>query len=222
MWVNNEVGTINDVEAMAGELRERGILFHVDAVQAAGKIPVDLARVPIDLLTISAHKLYGPKGIGALLVRKRPRARVTPQMHGSGHEQGMRSGTLATHQIVGMGEAYRLARAEMSAEAPRLDGDPHDSAPHILNVSFEGVEGESLRALLPGLAISSGSACSSATREPSYVMRALGRDDGLAGASLRFSLGRPTDEAHVRGAARMVISAVERLRAMSPLWREAA
>ncbi len=241
MWVNNEIGTINDVEAMASALRERGILFHVDAVQAAGKLPIDLQRVPIDLLTVTGHKLHGPKGIGALYVRKRPRARVAPQMHGSGHEQGMRSGTLPTHQIVGLGEACRLARQEMAAAAPRLDelrqdlwerlsvlprihrnGDPHNSVAHILNVSFEGVEGESLRALLPGLALSSGSACSSATREPSYVLRALGRDDELAGASLRFSLGRQTDEAHIRGAALMVTEAVERLRALSPLWQRAA
>jgi cysteine desulfurase len=241
MWVNNEIGTINEVEAIAHAVRERGILFHVDAVQAAGKLPIDLARIPIDLLTLTAHKLHGPKGVGALYVRKKPRARVAAQMHGSGHEQGMRSGTLATHQIVGMGEAYRLARVELAAEARRLDelredlwqrlqalprihrnGDPHNSAPHILNVSFEGVEGESLRALLPGLAVSSGSACSSATREPSYVLRALGRDDELAGASLRFSLGRQTDEAHIRGAALAVTEAVERLRTLSPLWQAAA
>ncbi|HZP14016.1 MAG TPA: aminotransferase class V-fold PLP-dependent enzyme [Nevskiaceae bacterium] len=241
MWVQNEIGTINEVEQIASALRERGILFHVDAVQAAGKIPIDLARTPIDLLTLSAHKLHGPKGIGALFVRKKPRARVAPQMHGSGHELGMRAGTLPTHQIVGMGEAYRIARSEMMADADRTgglreelwerlqqlpkihrNGDPHNSVSHILSVSFEGVEGESLRAMLPGVALSSGSACSSATREPSYVLRALGRDDELAGASLRFSLGRFTDEAHIRGAATQVVEAVERLRQLSPLWQRAA
>lgn len=241
MWVQNEIGTINEVEQVAHAMRERGILFHVDAVQAAGKLPIDLARTPIDLLTLSAHKLHGPKGVGALFVRKKPRARVAPQMHGSGHELGMRAGTLPTHQIAGMGEAYRIARAEMVADADRMgalreelwdrlqvlprihrNGDPHNSVPHILNVSFEGVEGESLRAMLPGIAVSSGSACSSATREPSYVLRALGRDDELAGASLRFSLGRFTDEAHIRGAATQVVEAVERLRQLSPLWKRAA
>lgn len=241
MWVQNEIGTINEIEQVANAMRERGILFHVDAVQAAGKLPIDLARTPIDLLTLSAHKLHGPKGVGALFVRKKPRARVAPQMHGSGHELGMRAGTLPTHQIAGMGEAYRIARAEMVADADRMgalredlwerlqalprihrNGDPHNSVAHILNVSFEGVEGESLRAMLPGVAVSSGSACSSATREPSYVLRALGRDDELAGASLRFSLGRLTDEAHIRGAATQVVEAVERLRQLSPLWKRAA
>jgi cysteine desulfurase len=241
MWVQNEIGTINEIEQIAPALRERGILFHVDAVQAAGKIPIDLQRTPIDLLTVTAHKQHGPKGVGALFVRKKPRARVAPQIHGSGHELGMRSGTLPTHQIVGMGEAYRLARAEMAADDQRIaalrdelwdrlqqlprihrNGDPHNAVAHILNVSFEGVEGESLRAMLPGIAASSGSACSSATREPSYVLRALGRDDELASASLRFSLGRFTDEAHIRGAASQVIEAVEHLRKLSPLWRQAA
>ncbi len=241
MWVQNEIGTINEIEQVANAMRERGILFHVDAVQAAGKLPIDLARTPIDLLTLSAHKLHGPKGVGALFVRKKPRARVAPQMHGSGHELGMRAGTLPTHQIAGMGEAYRIARAEMVADADRMgalredlwerlqalprihrNGDPHNSVAHILNVSFEGVEGESLRAMLPGVGVSSGSACSSATREPSYVLRALGRDDELAGASLRFSLGRLTDEAHIRGAATQVVEAVERLRQLSPLWKRAA
>lgn len=240
MWVNNEIGTINEIEQIANALRERGILFHVDAVQAAGKIPVDLVRTPIDLLTVTAHKLHGPKGVGALFVRRKPRARVAPQIHGSGHELGMRSGTLPTHQIAGMGEAYRIARSQMATDADRIaglreelwerlqqlpkihrNGDPHNSVSHILNVSFEGVEGESLRAMLPGIAVSSGSACSSATREPSYVLRALGRDDELAGASLRFSLGRFSDEAHVRGAAMQVVEAVERLRALSPLWQKA-
>ena len=241
MWVQNEIGTINEIESLANALRERGILFHVDAVQAAGKIPIDLQRTPIDLLTITAHKQHGPKGVGALFVRKKPRARVAPQMHGSGHELGMRSGTLPTHQIAGMGEAYRIARAGMHDDSDRLsllrdelwdrlqelprihrNGDPNNSVPNILNVSFEGVEGESLRAMLPGLALSSGSACSSATREPSYVLRALGREDELAGASLRFSFGRFTDEAHIRGAATQVVEAVQKLRAISPLWKQAA
>ena len=235
MWVNNEIGSINAVQALAPALRSRGILLHVDAVQAAGKLAIDLAQTPIDLLTIAAHKLHGPKGVGALFVRKRPRARVTPQMHGGGHEQGMRSGTLATHQLVGMGEACRLARQEMALEMQRVaalreqlweglrplsgihrNGESHGAAPHILNVSFEGVEGESLRALLPELAISSGSACSSATRESSYVLRALGRDDELAGSSLRFSLGRYTTADEVRRAAVAVVDAVEYLRSLAP------
>jgi len=239
MWVNNETGVVNDVEALAPRLRERGVLFHVDAVQAAGKIPVDLARVPIDLLSLSAHKFYGPKGIGALFVRKRPRARLAPQMHGSGHEQGMRSGTLPTHQIAGLGEAARIALADLQPESARLralrerletalavlpgifvNGASAPRAPGILNVSFTGVEGESLRAALPELAVSSGSACSSATREPSFVLRAMGRDDELAGASLRFSLGRFTTEAEVDAAAAQVVAQVRRLRALAP--RQAA
>lgn len=240
MWVNNETGAINPVEALAPQLRERGILFHVDAVQAAGKLPIDLAQVPIDLLSLSAHKLYGPKGVGALFVRKRPRARLAPQIHGGGHEQGMRSGTLATHQIVGFGEACVLAAAGLGAEALRLrglrerlwqalqvlpkiylNGPVEARAPGILNVSFAGAEGESLRAMLPELMVSSGSACSSATREPSYVLRALGRDDELAGSSLRLSLGRYSTEAQIDRAAAQIIEAVRFLRELSPLWREA-
>ena len=231
MWVNNELGSINEVEALAPQLRERGVLLHVDAVQAAGKIAINLAETPIDLLSVSAHKIYGPKGVGALFVRKRPRARVAPQLHGGGHEQGMRSGTLASHQIVGMGAAFALAaqrrEGDMArfaslrdrlwarlAALPRLhrNGEAGVTAPHILNVSFEGVEGESLRAMLPGLAVSSGSACSSATAEPSYVLRALGRSDALANASLRFSFGRSTTEAQVDAAAAAVIDAVLLLR----------
>jgi cysteine desulfurase len=196
MWVNNETGVVNDIPRLAPLLRERSVLLHVDAAQAAGKLPVDLAAVPADLVSLSAHKMHGPKGIGALFVRKRPRARLAPQMHGGGHEQGMRSGTLPTHQLVGMGEACRIAASETAAEAPRiamlrdrlwrelstiegvlLNGAEAVRVPHILNVSFPGVEGESLRAALPELAVSSGAACSSATREPSYVLRALGRDD---------------------------------------------
>ena len=232
MWVNNETGVISPVEALAPKLRERGILFHVDAVQAAGKLPINLSRTPIDLLSVSAHKLYGPQGVGALFVRKRPRARLSPQLHGGGHEQGMRSGTLPTHQIVGFGEACRIAGERQAEEGARLatlrdhlqqrlqaalpglhlNGHPPSRAPGILNLSFEGVEGESLRASLGDLAVSSGSACSSATREPSYVLRALGRDDELAGASLRFSLGRGTTLANVDAAAQRVIEAVGTLR----------
>ncbi len=237
MWVNNETGVINPVVELAPRLRERGVLFHVDAVQAAGKLPIDLAAVPIDLLSVSAHKCYGPKGIGALFVRKRPRARLAPQLHGGGHEQGMRSGTLATHQIAGMGAAFALAAQRLEDDArhgvalrerlwerlrvlPRIhrNGDAAHAAPHLLNVSFEGIEGESLRALLPGLALSSGSACSSATREPSYVLRALGRDDELAGASLRFSPGRATTPAQIDAAAAQVVEVVQALRALSPRW----
>lgn len=235
MWVNNEIGTINDIEKLAPILRERGILFHVDAVQAAGKLPIDLAQVPIDLLSVSAHKIYGPKGVGALFVRKRPRARLAPQMHGGGHEQGMRSGTLPTHQIVGLGEAFRRASLSMADDACRLaalrddlwrrlqvlpdihlNGEGAPRAPHILNVSFEGAEGESLRAMLGDIAVSSGSACSSATREPSFVLRALGRDDELAGSSLRFSLGRHTTAKEIEQTAERVIEVVSWLRELSP------
>lgn len=235
MWVNNEIGTINEVEKLAPLLRERGILFHVDAVQAAGKLPIDLAQTPIDLLSVSAHKIHGPKGVGALFVRKRPRARLSPQMHGGGHEQGMRSGTLPTHQIVGLGEAFRLAQLSMADDGQRiaglrdelwrrlqvlpgvhLNGEAALRAPHILNVSFEGVEGESLRAMLGDIAVSSGSACSSATREPSFVLRALGRDDELAGSSLRFSLGRGTTAAEIGRTAERVIEVVHWLRELSP------
>ena len=233
MWVSNELGTINEVELLAPLLRERGVLLHVDAVQAAGKLPIDLARIPIDLLSVSAHKLYGPKGIGALFVRKRPRARVAPQLHGGGHEQGMRSGTLSPHQCVGMGAAFALAATRLADDAARLSAlrdrlwmrlqalprvhrnGTGPAAPQVLNVSFEGVEGEALRALLPTLSVSSGSACSSATREPSYVLRALGRDDALANASLRFSLGRATTEAEIDAAAQQVIDAVLWLREIS-------
>ena len=230
MWVNNELGSVNEVERLAPMLRERGVLFHVDAVQAVGKLAIDLAVTPIDLLSMSAHKIYGPKGIGALFVRKKPRARLSPQLHGGGHEQGMRSGTLATHQIVGMGEAFRLAGQRRVADVEqylqlrdrlwaRLSALPRiwrngsaAGAPHILNVSFEGVEGEALRAMLPDLMLSSGSACSSATREPSYVLRALGRDDALANASLRFSVGRANTEAEIDQAAAKLIDAVRWLR----------
>ncbi len=239
MWVNNETGAIQDVERLAPLLRARGIQFHVDAVQAAGKLNIDLHATPIDLLSLSAHKLYGPKGVGALFVRKRPRARLAPQIHGGGHEQGMRSGTLATHQLVGMGAAFEVAASRREDDARKL-GDLREAlwqrlsvlprilrnspssalsaAPHILNVSFEGVEGESLRASLPGVAVSSGSACSSATQEPSYVLRALGRSDEQANASLRFSLGRLTTAAEIEAAAARVIEKVQWLRELSPLW----
>lgn len=238
MWVNNETGTIQDVERLAPPLRERGILFHVDAAQAVGKLPIDLARLPMDLLSLSAHKFQGPKGIGALFVRKRPRARLAPQMHGGGHEQGMRSGTLATHQVVGLGVAAALAQERLSSEPARLsalrerlwerlsrlprvirNGDPAFAAPHLLNVSFEGVEGESLRASVPGLAVSSGSACSSATNEPSYVLRALGRGDELANSSLRFSFGHTTRAEQIDAAAEALATQVAWLRELSPLWR---
>ena len=237
MWVNNEIGVVQEVTRLAPLLRERGVLFHVDAVQAAGKLAIDLRAVPIDLLSVSAHKIYGPKGVGALYVRKKPRARLAPQMHGGGHEWGMRSGTLATHQIAGMGAAFEIAATQLAADAghlaglrdllwqrlqvlPRIlrNGDPARSAPHVLNVSFEGVEGEALRASLPGLAVSSGSACSSATQEPSYVLRALGRDDELANASLRFSLGRGTTAEQIEQAAAAVIEQVLWLRELSPIW----
>ncbi|MBI2383251.1 MAG: aminotransferase class V-fold PLP-dependent enzyme [Gammaproteobacteria bacterium] len=234
MWVNNETGVVNGIERLAPLLRERGVLFHVDAAQAAGRVPIDLAATPVDLLSLSAHKVCGPKGIGALFVRRRPRARLAPQMHGGGHEQGMRSGTLATHQIVGMGRAFELAAQELAADAARvaglrdglckrllrlpgtiLNGADAPRVPHIVNLSFAGVEGEALRASLPDLALSSGSACSSATQEPSYVLRALGRDDGLANASLRFSCGRFTTEAEVAAAAERVVRQVLRLRAIA-------
>jgi len=241
MWVNNETGVIQDVAALAPQLRERSVLFHVDAAQAAGKIPIDLRAVPVDLMSLSAHKVYGPKGMGALFVRKKPRARLAPQLHGGGHEQGMRSGTLPTHQIVGMGAAFKVAaqrlavdHAQLGALRDRLLGRLRDlpeifvngeAAPRVagvLNVSFAGVEGESLRASLPELAGSSGSACSSATGESSYVLRALGREDELANASLRFSLGRATTEAEIDTVAEQVVGQVRRLRALSPLWRETA
>lgn len=237
MWVNNEIGTVHDIERLAPLLRERGVLLHVDAAQAAGRVHIDLSQTPVDLLSLSAHKAYGPKGIGALFVRRRPRARLAPQIHGGGHEQGMRSGTLAPHQIVGMGAAFEILAREGPAEAQRLtalrerlwrglqalpqlhrNGDQQHAAPHVLNVSFEGVEGESLRASLPELAVSSGSACSSATQEPSYVLRALGRDDELANASLRFSVGRRSTEAEIDAAAVRVCEQVARLRDISALW----
>ncbi|MGH8442805.1 MAG: aminotransferase class V-fold PLP-dependent enzyme [Nevskiaceae bacterium] len=241
MWVNNETGVIQDVAALAPQLRERSVLFHVDAAQAAGKIPIDLRAVPVDLMSLSAHKIYGPKGMGALYVRKKPRARLAPQLHGGGHEQGMRSGTLPTHQIVGMGAAFKVAAQRLAADHEQqgalrdrlwqrlralpqvfVNGEGAPRVAGILNVSFGGVDGEALRASLPEIAGSSGSACSSATGESSYVLRALGRDDELANASLRFSLGRATSEAEIDAAADQVVTQVNRLRELSPLWRESA
>lgn len=246
MWVNNEIGAINDIERLAPLLRARGVMLHVDAAQAAGKLAIDLRALPVDLLSLSAHKLYGPKGVGALYVRRKPRARLSPQMHGGGHEQGMRSGTLATHQVVGFGAACGLAAERFEVDIAHFSAlrdalwarlqtipdvlrnspagslaDGERAAPHLLNLSFPGVEGEALRASLPGLAVSSGSACSSATAEPSYVLRALGHDDETANASLRFSFGRMTTRADIEQAADTVIAQVARLRALSPFGAEA-
>ncbi|WP_299730983.1 IscS subfamily cysteine desulfurase [uncultured Endozoicomonas sp.] len=237
MHVNNEIGVINDIEAIGELTRARKIIFHVDAAQSVGKIPLNMETMKVDLLSISAHKLYGPKGIGALFVRRKPRIRLEAQMHGGGHERGMRSGTLATHQIVGMGEACRLAAEEMDAETVRLtalkervlsqfsdleevhlNGSAEQRVPGILNISFAFVEGESLMMSLKDLAISSGSACTSASLEPSYVLRALGLSDELAHSSLRISLGRFTTEEEVDHAVKEIHVAVEKLRELSPLW----
>jgi len=237
MHVNNEIGVIQDIPAIGAICRERKIVLHVDAAQSAGKIPVDVEAMQVDLLSLSAHKIYGPKGIGALYVRRKPRVRIEAQMHGGGHERGMRSGTLATHQIVGMGEAFRIAAAEMPAEAERikmlrnrlwdglndmeavyLNGDQEHGVPGNLNVSFAYVEGESLIMALKDLAVSSGSACTSASLEPSYVLRAIGRDDELAHSSIRFSIGRFTSEEQIDYTIAKVRDAVGRLRDLSPLW----
>ena len=237
MHVNNEIGMIQDVKKIGELTRARGIIFHVDAAQSAGKIPIDLREMQIDLMSLSAHKMYGPKGIGALYVRRKPRARIEAQMHGGGHERGMRSGTLATHQIVGMGEACRLAREEMAKEGKQIlslrnrmwaqlsdmeevyhNGDMEHRVPGNLNVSFNFVEGESLIMSLKDIAVSSGSACTSASLEPSYVLRALGRNDELAHSSIRFSFGRFTTEEEVDYASGLVRQSVDRLRELSPLW----
>jgi cysteine desulfurase len=237
MMVNNETGVIQPVGKIGAMCRLRGILFHCDAVQAAGKIPIDVNASNIDLLTVTAHKLYGPKGIGALYVRRKPRVRIEAQMHGGGHERGMRSGTLPTHQIVGMGEAFRLAREEMKEESRRVaalrdrllaglseldeiyvNGHLTNRIPNNLNVSFNFVEGESLIMGIKGVAVSSGSACTSASLEPSYVLRALGRSDELAHSSIRFTLGRFTTEAEVDEVIRQVRQTVSKLRELSPLW----
>jgi cysteine desulfurase len=239
MHANNEVGSINDIAGIAAVTREAGVLLHVDAAQSAGKIPVDLAAWPVDLMSLSAHKMYGPKGAGALFVRRNPPVRLQAQIHGGGHERGMRSGTLATHQIVGMGEAARIARAEMAAEAERtrdlrdrfwsgisdleavrINGAIDASLPGAINVAFAGVEGESLLMALKDLAISSGSACTSASLEPSHVLRALGLDDELAHSSLRFSFGRFTTGEEAMRAAALVREAVVRLRQANPRWRQ--
>ncbi len=237
MAVNNEIGVIQDIAAIGEMTRERGIVFHVDAAQATGKLPIDLASLKVDLMSFSAHKTYGPKGIGALYVRRKPRIRIEAQIHGGGHERGFRSGTLATHQIVGMGEAFRIARLEMQTENERIrmlrdrlhagltaieevfvNGDMERRVPHNLNVSFNYVEGESLIMAIKDLAVSSGSACTSASLEPSYVLRALGRSDELAHSSIRFSIGRFTTEDEVDHAVRLLTAKVAKLRAMSPLW----
>jgi cysteine desulfurase len=237
MAVNNEIGVIQPM-AQIGELcRERGILFHVDAAQATGKIAIDLATLKVDLMSFSAHKTYGPKGIGALYVRRKPRVRLEAQMHGGGHERGMRSGTLATHQIIGMGEAFRLAREDMTTELERirmlrdrlwhgvsgmeevyLNGDMDQRVPHNLNISFNYVEGESLIMALKDLAVSSGSACTSASLEPSYVLRALGRNDELAHSSIRFTIGRFTTVEDIDYAIKLIHDKIGKLRELSPLW----
>ncbi len=237
MAVNNEIGVIQPL-AQLGELcRARGVLFHVDAAQATGKITIDLAALKVDLMSFSAHKTYGPKGIGALYIRRKPRVRLEAQIHGGGHERGFRSGTLATHQIVGMGEAFRIAREEMDSENARvgalrdrlwaglqtieetyLNGDMDQRVPHNLNVSFNFVEGESLIMAIRDLAVSSGSACTSASLEPSYVLRALGRNDELAHSSIRFSIGRFTTEADIDYAVNLLQGKIGKLREMSPLW----
>lgn len=237
MHANNEIGVINDIAGIGEVTREHGVVFHVDGAQSAGKIPVDMEQMKVDLFSMSAHKMYGPKGMGALYVRRKPRIRLEAQMHGGGHERGMRSGTLATHQIVGMGTAAAIAKAEMGAEAERLralrarfwdaisdieevhiNGDEDARLPGALNVSINFVEGESLIMSLKDLAVSSGSACTSASLEPSYVLRALGLSDELAHSSLRFSFGRFTTEEQVDFAAAQLRQAVDKLRELSPLW----
>jgi cysteine desulfurase len=237
MLVNNEIGVIQDIEAIGNLCRENNVIFHVDAAQATGKVVIDLENLPVDLMSFSAHKTYGPKGIGALYVRRKPRIRIEAQMHGGGHERGMRSGTLATHQIVGMGEAFRLARLEMASENERIralrdkllrglqeieetyvNGDLEQRIPHNLNISFNYVEGESLIMAVKGIAVSSGSACTSASLEPSYVLRALGRSDELAHSSIRFSIGRFTTEADVDYTIALLKEKIHKLRELSPLW----
>lgn len=237
MLVNNEIGVIQDIEALGNICRENGVIFHVDAAQATGKVAINLEKLPVDLMSFSAHKTYGPKGVGALYVRRKPRIRIEAQMHGGGHERGMRSGTLATHQIVGMGEAFRIAREEMEFENARIrklrdkllhglqtieetyvNGDLEHRIPHNLNISFNYVEGESLIMAIKDIAVSSGSACTSASLEPSYVLRALGRNDELAHSSIRFSIGRFTTEADVDYTIELLKNKVSKLRELSPLW----
>ena len=237
MFVNNEIGVIQDIPAIGALCRERGIIFHVDAAQATGKVAIDMALLPIDLMSLASHKTYGPKGIGALYVRRKPRVRIEAQMHGGGHERGMRSGTLPTHQIVGMAEAFRIAREEMSTELPRiralqqrlisglqgmeqvfLNGHAIQRVPHNVNMSFNYVEGESLIMGIKGIAVSSGSACTSASLEPSYVLRALGRSDELAHSSLRMTIGRFTTEDEIDYVVTTLKDRVAKLRDLSPLW----
>lgn len=237
MLVNNEIGVIQDIEAIGHLCREKGIIFHVDAAQATGKVEIDLEKLPVDLMSFSAHKTYGPKGIGALYVRRKPRVRLEAQMHGGGHERGFRSGTLPVHQIVGMGEAFRIAKEEMALENARikrlrdklwaglseidevyLNGDLKHRVPHNLNVSFNYVEGESLIMAVKDIAVSSGSACTSASLEPSYVLRALGRSDELAHSSIRFSIGRYTTEEDIDYTVDLLKGKIGKLRELSPLW----
>ncbi|MDD2816858.1 MAG: IscS subfamily cysteine desulfurase [Thiotrichaceae bacterium] len=237
MHVNNEIGVVADIAAIGEITRAHKVLFHVDAAQSTGKVAIDLEKMKVDLMSFSAHKTYGPKGVGALYVRRKPRVRLEAQMHGGGHERGMRSGTLATHQCVGMGEAFRIAREEMLSEGERIkalrdklwngikdmeevyvNGDLEHRVPHNLNVSFNFVEGESLIMALKDIAVSSGSACTSASLEPSYVLRALGRDDELAHSSIRFSIGRFTTEADIDYAIDLIRNKVGKLRELSPLW----
>ncbi|MXR35629.1 IscS subfamily cysteine desulfurase [Craterilacuibacter sinensis] len=237
MFVNNEIGVIQDIPAIGELCREKGVLFHVDAAQATGKVDIDLDKLKVDLMSFSAHKTYGPKGIGALYIRRKPRVRLEAQMHGGGHERGFRSGTLATHQIAGMGEAFRIARMDMHAENERIrmlrdrlwhgiqdmeevyiNGDVEQRVPHNLNVSFNFVEGESLIMAIKDLAVSSGSACTSASLEPSYVLRALGRNDEMAHSSIRFTIGRFTTEEEIDYAIKLLKEKIGKLRELSPLW----
>ena len=237
MFVNNEIGVIQDIPAIGAMCREKGIIFHVDAAQATGKVAINMAELPIDLMSLASHKTYGPKGIGALYVRRKPRVRLEAQMHGGGHERGMRSGTLPTHQCVGMGEAFRIAREEMGTENERIrmlqrrlleglkdmeqvfiNGDLERRVPHNLNISFNFVEGESLIMGVKRIAVSSGSACTSASLEPSYVLRALGRSDELAHSSLRITIGRFTTEQEIDAAVALLRDRVAKLRELSPLW----
>jgi cysteine desulfurase len=237
MHVNNEIGVIQDIEAIGNLCREHKVYFHVDAAQSAGKVEIDLSKLPVDLMSFSAHKIYGPKGIGALYVRRKPRVRIESQMHGGGQERGMRSGTLAVHQIVGMGEAFAVAKEQMKEDIQRItklkdrlvagfsdmeevviNGDLHQRYPGIMNISYNYVEGESLMMAISDIAVSSGSACTSASLEPSYVLRALGLSDELAHSSIRFSIGRFTTEEDIDRAIELVRSKVEKLRDLSPLW----
>ena len=237
MMVNNEIGVIQPIAEIGEICRAKGIIFHSDAVQAAGKVEIDLAKLKVDLMTVTAHKVYGPKGVGAQYVRRKPRVRIEPQIHGGGHERGFRSGTLPTHQIVGMGEAFRLAKLEMATENERIrrlrdrlwngikdleevyvNGDMERRTPHNLNVSFNFVEGESLIMAIKDVAVSSGSACTSASLEPSYVLRALGRSDELAHSSIRFTLGRFTTEEEIDYAVQLIRGKIAKLRELSPLW----